>query len=77
MYVDNYFYVEGTAMTKKPRFRKRYVLGVGRPSFYYANQMIGLVESGNRNYLIDIDVAPEFRYPVIPLYRLVLERVKP
>jgi len=69
-------------MTMKTKFKKRYVLGKGIPSFYYANQMVGLVESTNRNFLINYDMAPEFRESnldtlIIPKYRLVLERVKP
>ena len=65
-------------MTKEPKFKKRYVLGEGRPSFYYSNQMVGMVESANRYYLITIDVPPELKaVRGTPVYRLVLERVKP
>jgi len=64
-------------MTKKTKFRKRYVLGEGHPEFYYASELVGMVYSDHRHYLLKIDVPPELLGFDIPKYRLVLEKVKP
>ena len=61
----------------KTKFLKRYVLGEGLPSFYYADQTVGLVESMERAFLINLEIAPELRDRDAPRYRLVLEKVKP
>ncbi len=65
------------AMTKKVKFKKRYVLGEGRPNFYYAQELVGVVGPNHRSYLIGLNIADELKHPNVPKYRLLLERVKP
>ncbi len=60
----------------KVKFKKRYVLGEGYPSFCYMEQMVGLVESMDRAFFINYDISPELQEKDIPKYRLELVRVK-
>ena len=68
---------KGEAMTKKPKYKGRYVLGEGRPMFYYARELVGVVGPKDRSFLIGLSVAAELESEDVPKYRLVLERVKP
>jgi len=64
-------------MTKKPKYKKRYVLGEGRPSFYYNRELAGVVGPNHRSFLIGLIIADELEDEDVPKYRLVLEKVKP
>ena len=59
----------------KPKYTKRYVVGEGRPHFYYNRELVGVGGSNARSFLIGLSVAPELEDDGAPKYRLVLERV--
>ena len=64
-------------MTKETKFKRRYVVGEGRPHFYYNRELVGVVGPKSRSFLIGLSVAAELESEDVPKYRLVLERVKP
>lgn len=62
-------------MTKKPKFKKRYVLGEGRPHFYYKRELAGVIERNHSSFLIGLSIADELEDEDVPIYSLELVRV--